>query len=67
MARYSDKLTFNTLHIMQETLLSLSLCNMFALLESLDFVSLFRNVFDMNTFILIFRNWNLSQPMINTK
>lgn len=59
MARDSDKLTFNTLHITQETLLSFSvyvtclLCwKMY--LQSLDFAPLFKNVFDMNTFVLIF-------------
>lgn len=71
MACDSDKLTFNTLHVMQETLSVCVTCllkKFKCIYNFFDFVSFFGNVFDMNTFVLIIsRNWNLSQPMINKK
>lgn len=53
----SDKLTFNTLHVVQETLEKMGL-------QWWDFVFLFRNICDMKTFVLVFCDWNLFQPAI---
>lgn len=54
----SDKLTFNSLHIVQEALLSCSVCYVFAFLKNVftifRFCFLVQKYCDMNTFVLIF-------------